>query len=264
MAVILEADDYGNLRADPERLERLVWWKARASMPFAQAWGELTAKLVRPYEVDGQQYAHINGWSKHQRIARRGKPRIPLPPSESDPQGVNFGIPMPLHAIDDTHASDDLPLHAKECTGADKDPQEHRSIGSSEHRNIGSLDRSPDGDDMQSEYRLRPAEPVGAKTTVRRKPETDPPLSGSSRETVDAWCDSWAIPRQDKDPEVSRFIDHHRAKGNRMRDWSAAWRTWLANNDRFGRPRAQSQSAPRPDPTPPYYRPIIVPKPAKG
>lgn len=35
--------------------------------------------------------------------------------------------------------------------------------------------------------------------------------------------------------ELRHFADHHRAKGNTMADWDAAWRTWMANSRRFNR-----------------------------
>lgn len=33
--------------------------------------------------------------------------------------------------------------------------------------------------------------------------------------------------------ELEQFKDHHRAKGSRMKDWQAAFRTWLANAVKF-------------------------------
>ena len=35
------------------------------------------------------------------------------------------------------------------------------------------------------------------------------------------------------------FCAHHRAHGKRMRDWGAAWRTWVARGVQFGYPRQQ-------------------------
>lgn len=59
----------------------------------------------------------------------------------------------------------------------------------------------------------------------RRKPETDCPTSA---EDPAAWLAAWGIPSPTEDPEVSRFLDHHRSKANRFRDWLAAWRKWRA------------------------------------
>lgn len=39
--------------------------------------------------------------------------------------------------------------------------------------------------------------------------------------------------------EWSKFVNHHRAKGSLMADWSAAWRTWCANWRRFAEERGE-------------------------
>jgi hypothetical protein len=46
--------------------------------------------------------------------------------------------------------------------------------------------------------------------------------------------------------EVENFKDYHRAKGNLMADWDAAFRTWMRNAKKFAaaRPRAQSRPGP--------------------
>lgn len=44
--------------------------------------------------------------------------------------------------------------------------------------------------------------------------------------------------------EVAQFADHHRAKGSTMKDWDAAFRTWLRNAVKFG-----SQRKPQTRPT---------------
>lgn len=79
-------------------------------------------------------------------------------------------------------------------------------------------------DDENQDWGLAAAAPEPAKAS-RRKPETDCPASG---EDPIPWLTQWAIPLPSADPEVLRFLDHHRAKGNRMRDWGAAWRKWKA------------------------------------
>jgi hypothetical protein len=47
----------------------------------------------------------------------------------------------------------------------------------------------------------------------------------------------------------SHFCDHHRARGNAMVDWTAAWRTWVRNEVKFSRNRTNGNGnghAPRP------------------
>jgi hypothetical protein len=39
--------------------------------------------------------------------------------------------------------------------------------------------------------------------------------------------------------ELSRFRDHHTAKGSTFLDWQAAWRTWIGNAIEFGRGKGQ-------------------------
>jgi uncharacterized phage protein (TIGR02220 family) len=85
VAVILLADDFGNVRADARWLEGQIWWARRESPRVAAILGEIVdAELVSLYVVRGQAYCHINGWEKHQRIDNAGKPRVP-PIDEADP-----------------------------------------------------------------------------------------------------------------------------------------------------------------------------------
>jgi hypothetical protein len=89
VAMIVLADDHGNVRAETRWLEGQVWWSRR----FAEVRGEIprvavaqaaieelsAALLIEVYEVRSQLYAHIRSWEKHQRIDNAGKPRVPLP-----------------------------------------------------------------------------------------------------------------------------------------------------------------------------------------
>lgn len=46
----------------------------------------------------------------------------------------------------------------------------------------------------------------------------------------------WAgekVPTVDIRTETEQFCDYHRAKGDRMKDWTAAWRTWMRNAAKF-------------------------------
>lgn len=80
VAMLLLADDHGNLRASPGWLFGQVFHERGPSVQMDDALAELAAKLVTFYEADGQRYAHINGWHKHQRIDNALEPRVPVPP----------------------------------------------------------------------------------------------------------------------------------------------------------------------------------------
>ncbi|MGH9090199.1 MAG: helix-turn-helix domain-containing protein [Acidimicrobiales bacterium] len=58
---------------------------------------------------------------------------------------------------------------------------------------------------------------------------------------------SWATTQPhlggvDLDHETARMLDHHRARGSAMADWTAAWRTWMGRVGQFGRPSTGSPS----------------------
>lgn len=84
VSLILLADDYGNLRGDPERIHGAVLWAhpredSRDSREdFRTALGVLLAtEFVISYEVRGQLYLHIAGWDRHQKVDHPGRPLCP-------------------------------------------------------------------------------------------------------------------------------------------------------------------------------------------
>lgn len=77
IACILLADDYGNLRFEPEWIRGQVYWKRSVdSEQFSSAFAELAA-VITSYEVKGQRYGAIKNWAKHQKVSHPGKPRVP-------------------------------------------------------------------------------------------------------------------------------------------------------------------------------------------
>jgi len=80
ITMITMADDHGNFEAAHEVLHSEAF-KFGPPRPIATLCQELAAaKLVLFYEFDGQQYAHLNGWQKHQRIDNAADKEVPLPP----------------------------------------------------------------------------------------------------------------------------------------------------------------------------------------
>lgn len=78
---ITEADDHGNLRANPALIASKVFWAC--PILGGRTIDDVVAELADVwtfYSVRGQQYAHINGWHKHQRIDNATAPRVPMPP----------------------------------------------------------------------------------------------------------------------------------------------------------------------------------------
>ena len=82
VSCIVLSDDYGRFRAEPGWLMGQVYWSRTVDVEaFLAAMRELAA-TVDFYEVNGQRYGQIRNWSKHQRIDKPGKPRIPPPPED--------------------------------------------------------------------------------------------------------------------------------------------------------------------------------------
>ena len=80
VSMILLADDYGNLRGNPRYLEGQVFWARECVEGASRIIRELLESgLVEAYELNGQEYLHLPGWAKHQRVDKPGKPRVPKP-----------------------------------------------------------------------------------------------------------------------------------------------------------------------------------------
>ncbi len=58
------------------------------------------------------------------------------------------------------------------------------------------------------------------------------------------WATKHDVDYLDFDRETEQFLDHHRSKGNKFSDWSAAWRTWMRNADKYAKER-KAKSASR-------------------
>jgi hypothetical protein len=86
-----------------------------------------------------------------------------------------------------------------------------------------------------------PSPPKRGTKPDREARGTRCPRSTADAFDVAAWLTGHGIPDA-SDPEVVKFLDYHRAKGTRSLDWSASWRTWARNAERFG---AMARTKPR-------------------
>lgn len=79
---------------------------------------------------------------------------------------------------------------------------------------------NPDPDPDPSSPVVPPSgDPPPPRRGKPKRPHTGIPAD------VPSWLSGLGIPPED-DPEVAKFLDHHRAKGSTFVDWAAAWRTW--------------------------------------
>jgi hypothetical protein len=76
---------------------------------------------------------------------------------------------------------------------------------------------------------------VEAPKRAKPRPPTSAPPAPAD---VPAWLTALGVPALDDarwGREVTRWLDHHRAKGSRFVDWAAAWRTWRSRAEEYSR-----------------------------
>lgn len=99
VSLILIADDYGNFRAHPKQLEGSIFWAADTSRGIRDILASVSRTgLVTLYSVRGQQYGHLTGWSKHQKVDKPGQPRVPGP-EQADTEGDDLANPAGLARV---------------------------------------------------------------------------------------------------------------------------------------------------------------------
>lgn len=218
-SMIFLADDHGNVRADSRWLQGQIWWAHGEPPRVAEILREVSgAGLIKVYEVRGGIYAHLLGWTKHQRIDNAGKPRVPLP-SDQDAKGFD-GASLPI------------------VDGSRNSAANHREI---------PLDPDPD---HRTPSIGEPA-PAGALQSLKAKVDKAARLPSKGPLPSD-WTPSGACRdrardlRLDLSHESEQFSASARAHGRRYADWDAAFRTWLGNaakwRDERGGPRFSAQS----------------------
>ena len=92
----LLADDHGRFRAGARYLAAQVWQDTTKSAVAEAALAELAdASRIRIYRVDGDTYAEIPTWARHQRIDNAGKEgkKVPIPTPESYVQRNSAHLP---------------------------------------------------------------------------------------------------------------------------------------------------------------------------
>jgi hypothetical protein len=65
-----------------------------------------------------------------------------------------------------------------------------------------------------------------------RPPLTDLPDDFTLTDAMRGWARN-TYPRVDVDHETRKFISHHRAEGNRKRNWYEAWKRWMADGNAY-------------------------------
>lgn len=181
VSCIVMSDDYGNLRASQSFLYSQCFWATQTSREDVARARETLARLslLVLYEVGGQQYAHVAGWYKHQKVDHPGKPLCPRENSE----GVQVYTPERIISRDsrETLASPRETL-APDQDGTidgnkDMDKELYPACGPAGSVCVGS----PASALPRSETPEAPSEPVEARS---HNPGTDAPPRAFARHSA--------------------------------------------------------------------------------
>lgn len=199
------ADDYGGLDRSSKQLKAQVF-------PYDSVDCEpLVLELIRvglfiEYEVDERKYLHIKGFSLHQKVENKGKPRIPI--YQSSPNS---------HRELSEDSSETQPVregNGREGKSADA-PTKVLTAG-------------------------EPAPPKARKPPPRTTFPADLELTAAMRDQA-----TKKFPDCDPAEMFVGFKAHHQGHGKAMASWEAAWTTWLSNAVKFGYPKSSNGGSTR-------------------
>lgn len=95
------------------------------------------------------------------------------------------------------------------------------------------------------------AEPVALRPVPKPKATlTELPADWEISDALWAWAEEHGLPREHVEFENEKFVDYHRGKGTKNKDWAACWRNWLRNAPQFNRGDRRGAGSPRVEPTP--------------
>lgn len=95
------------------------------------------------------------------------------------------------------------------------------------------IEPSPDGDGSPAPGLFEGKTPAVAKGLRPSKAATTWPEGFEISPKLRAYAIGNGIAEDRVDRVFAHFENHHRAKGSRFKDWPAAFRTWVLNQDRF-------------------------------
>ena len=101
------------------------------------------------------------------------------------------------------------------------------------YQNIRTSNRTSDR--TQSKERVNKRENTKAIPASPKHKSASVPAGFKIEESMLAWA-SQHVPSVNVESETASFLDHHTAKGSTFRDWTAAWRTWMRNSQKWQKP----------------------------
>lgn len=228
VSILLLADDYGNLRANPKLLDGAIFWARDAEHDIEKVIAELNeAGLVQLYAHNGQRYIHIRKWAKHQKVDRPGPARCPQPPSD-DNQSTAPSIAPAENLGAEESVLEVLEINqTNACSTNSRAPRE----------SFASHSRAP-RESFATDLDLIPHTSTSTPTTkepATTSPEPRPKAARKTRapsledgpEALAVWLANWRLPDPATHPRCQAMIDDSRKTGRKYLDWHVAWTsTW--------------------------------------
>ena len=86
------------------------------------------------------------------------------------------------------------------------------------------------------------AQKKAAKKKTAQKKAVEAPRGLGITDAMTTWAKNNGV-FVDLVTETEQFLDHHRAKGSKYKDWVSAWRTWMRNSIRFNKRPAPAKAS---------------------
>ena len=127
VSCIAMADDYGNFRASPAFIHSQAFWSSSTTREDSRKALENVASvsLIKLYVVEGQQYGHITGWEKHQRVDHPGKPLCPFPTDSRASRESSRNSREEIAQVSDITSSRD----SRETLAPEGEKEEEKEVG---------------------------------------------------------------------------------------------------------------------------------------
>lgn len=98
-------------------------------------------------------------------------------------------------------------------------------------KQVASKPPSKGSSQIQAEVEIEVEQQTSS--VVTRKRATPPPDLFPITDAMAAWGREHCPNVHDPARQTEQFLDHHRARGSTFKDWTAAWRTWMTNAQRY-------------------------------
>lgn len=141
-------------------------------------------------------------------------------------------------------------IRADASKDAGRKAEERKGKGGQDDHDESESERSPNGHQAESDTDVQTdsdESPASRARSISSSTSTSSSSRGArdtSRSTtapdhmlITSDMREWAKSRDihiDLDSETETFLNHHRAKGTKFKDWRAAWRTWMNNTKKWG------------------------------